>query len=267
MCCSSCGVHSIYPLPAATDLPRFYPNQYANYGKSASRLTELLVSMYERSYRREIARLTPAGGHVLDVGCSCGHYLDIISKGTSLQVSGTELSDEAAAPARAKGYTVHVGEFENIKLPQNHYDVIRMSHLIEHVINPETTLRAAYNALKPGGHLLLETPNTGALDCRIFGRYWGALHYPRHLHLFNVGQLARLITATGFSPPLATGTMMSTGWAMGIQNYLVSRHNIVLKNGRAAFYPLLLLLFVPVLFLQNLTGNATMVKYVAAKPA
>ena len=77
--------------------------------------------------------------------------------------------------------------------------------MIEHVLDPLESLRASFHLLKPGGVLFGETPNTACLDFTLFGRCWGALHFPRHITFFNQGLLAVLTASRfrGHSPKVA----------------------------------------------------------------
>jgi hypothetical protein len=53
-------------------------------------------------------------------------------------------------------------------------------------------------SLAPGGHIAIETPDTGSLDARWFaGRDWGGYHFPRHMVLFNQRNLRMLVERYG----------------------------------------------------------------------
>ena len=78
------------------------------------------------------------------------------------------------------------------------FDLIRMGHVIEHVRDPLATLRRAWELLKPGGTLFGETPNIDCWDFELFGRYWGALHFPRHIALFSPETISEACERAGF---------------------------------------------------------------------
>ena len=71
--------------------------------------------------------------------------------------------------------------------------------LVEHVRDPARTLQRILRSLKPGGRIVGETPNLAAPDAKIFGRYWGGGHAPRHLHLFTPCSLERTLRERGFT--------------------------------------------------------------------
>jgi 2-polyprenyl-3-methyl-5-hydroxy-6-metoxy-1,4-benzoquinol methylase len=78
------------------------------------------------------------------------------------------------------------------------FDVITLSHVIEHVHDVGGTLRACHRLLKPGGRLWLETPNVAALGHKVFGVNWRGLEAPRHLVLFSAPALKQLLQDAGF---------------------------------------------------------------------
>jgi len=257
--CDDCGLARIDPLPDLQDLLRFYPPDYANYSAPASALSRMLMNLYDADLRREAARFAPRGSRVLDVGCGGGHYLDKL-QGMGLELHGAEFSDEAARPARSKGHIVHVGELERMELPDAHFRLIRINHVIEHVLNPLETLTAAARMLAPEGTIVLETPNLDCPDFRLLGKYWGALHFPRHLHLFTPQTMRALAAKSGLAVRKVEFTVMPTGWSLGLQNYLADKLAIKIRNGRCAMYPFFMLSFLPLAMMQKLVRAGTMMK-------
>ncbi len=77
-------------------------------------------------------------------------------------------------------------------------DLFVLNQVIEHVPHPDRLLTMLANALSPGGHIVIETPNTGGLDARLFARrYWGGYHIPRPMVLFNERNLRTLVERSG----------------------------------------------------------------------
>jgi SAM-dependent methyltransferase len=79
------------------------------------------------------------------------------------------------------------------------FDVITMSHVIEHVHEPIQVLEACYRLLKPGGQLWIETPNISSLGRSRFQHNWRGLETPRHLVLFNRRSLHQALQRAGFT--------------------------------------------------------------------
>jgi SAM-dependent methyltransferase len=78
------------------------------------------------------------------------------------------------------------------------FDVLTISHVIEHVPNPLQLLESAYRLLKNGGVLWLETPNIDAFGHERFGPHWRGLEVPRHLVVFSRRGLLNLMRTVGF---------------------------------------------------------------------
>lgn len=73
------------------------------------------------------------------------------------------------------------------------------SHVIEHVFDPVEMIDLMWAALRPGGVLLLATPNASSDVHLHFGRHWRGLEAPRHLVLFTESTLTKLLVSAGFS--------------------------------------------------------------------
>ncbi len=124
------------------------------------------------------------GGRLLDVGCGNGRFLDQMRQ-LGWKVTGVEPDGAAASVARENlGSQVFECSLEEAELPSGRFDAITMNHVIEHVPDPIGTLRECHRVLKPGGKLVVATPNIKSMGCQAFGAYWRGLEVPRHLHLF-----------------------------------------------------------------------------------
>ncbi|MEN3036859.1 MAG: class I SAM-dependent methyltransferase [Candidatus Methanosuratincola petrocarbonis] len=87
--------------------------------------------------------------------------------------------------AKKLGLEVIGGNLEAAEFPSRHFDAITMNHVIEHVPDPIGTLKECCRVLKPGGKLVVVTPNIGSMGYQVFGEHWRGLEVPRHLHLFS----------------------------------------------------------------------------------
>ena len=93
----------------------------------------------------------------------------------------------AVQVARQRGLEVDCGAVEDQRYPAAAFDAVTLNHVIEHVPDPLATVAECRRLLKPGGRLLMFTPNAGSLAHWMFGRDWRGLEPPRHLHLFAPG--------------------------------------------------------------------------------
>ena len=222
-----CGGVYLDPRPAPEALARIYPPDYYAYD-FAARLGPLVRRFKGFAERAKLDMYRPffgAGSRVLDVGCADGELLaGLGGTTTGLRLEGVELSASAAAQAERRGITVHRGRVEEVSLPAAAYDLVIMNQLIEHVRDPLAVLRALGRALRPGGHLVVETPNLDSLDARLFRRrYWGGYHLPRHFHLFDRRTLPALARRAALVPISLRPLVCPQFWILSLHNWLVDR--------------------------------------------
>jgi 2-polyprenyl-3-methyl-5-hydroxy-6-metoxy-1,4-benzoquinol methylase len=137
------------------------------------------------------------GKRLLDVGCGGGDFL-ALQRHLGWDVAGLDPDGEACKAARAKhGLTVHHGDLETLDLGRAEYDVVTSFHAIEHMERPFEFLERALRLVKPGGRLLVVTPNGTGVGHRVFGASFADLLPPRHLYLFSGKVLAQRAEAAG----------------------------------------------------------------------
>jgi 2-polyprenyl-3-methyl-5-hydroxy-6-metoxy-1,4-benzoquinol methylase len=91
--------------------------------------------------------------------------------------------------------------------PENSFDVIVSVEVLEHLENPRAVFREFYRLLKPGGTLVLTTPNQESLRSYLsflFGGHFAAFlgaSYPAHITALLRKDLARICSETGFAIP------------------------------------------------------------------
>jgi 2-polyprenyl-3-methyl-5-hydroxy-6-metoxy-1,4-benzoquinol methylase len=141
-------------------------------------------------------RANPSG-RLLDIGCGDGELLERL-RDLGWQVEGVDSDERAVRAARVRGLEVHVGTLESQGYSGASFDAVTMSHVIEHLHNPVGLVRECRRVLKPGGYLVIVTPNMNSLGYRLFGKAWRGLEPPRHLQLFTPRLLRRLAAQAGF---------------------------------------------------------------------
>ena len=89
------------------------------------------------------------------------------------EVYGVEPREAAAKEARAvSGAEVRVGTIGQAQWPSEHFDVVTLWDVLEHVPDPMATLRETHRVLRPGGIVLARVPNGGSWEARLFGLTW-----------------------------------------------------------------------------------------------
>lgn len=147
---------------------------------------------------RHLPSLPEHGGRLLDIGFGNGGFLKLATE-IGWRAEGIDFDPVAVELASSRGLEVRCVSAEELADEPGRYDVITVSHVIEHVYDPPALLRAIYGLLTPGGLLWLETPNLDSLGHARFGRDWRGLEPPRHLALFCRDSLKAALTRAGFS--------------------------------------------------------------------
>lgn len=137
-------------------------------------------------------------GKVLDVGCGAGGNLKTL-RDQGWDVSGIEISELAAAHARnLVGGNIHTGTLATAPFECNMFDMIFMSHSLEHLPSPTDALRRVNALLKDDGLLVVSVPNVNSLEVKLFGWWWFGWDPPRHFYHFDKTTLTALLIQTGF---------------------------------------------------------------------
>ncbi len=154
---------------------------------------------------------------ILDVGCGDGSALAVAARrNPAHRFIGLDWSADALRQAQGLGLVVMRGSVDPPGLPvaDGAADVVIMSELIEHLVDPDSAVAEVRRVLRPGGSLLLSTPNLAAWYNRgllalgfqpVFSEVSMRRVYGRpgrvvagHLRLFTRRALAGFLTASGF---------------------------------------------------------------------
>jgi 2-polyprenyl-3-methyl-5-hydroxy-6-metoxy-1,4-benzoquinol methylase len=208
--CAICGLAFLNPRPRPEFIPEFYKEDYFT-GASAERgegglNLNLDIASSEISEKKPTPRIIEIinkkfggfkGKRVLEIGCATGDLLMQIKK-EGADVKGLEISDFAANIARKRGLDVKTGTLEDyIKELHDYHDIVMAFEVIEHVLSPIMFLKNCAELIRPGGLLLLSTPN---YKCsRRFGNEWLGFNTSfEHIYFFSLDVLTRMASKSGF---------------------------------------------------------------------
>ena len=120
-------------------------------------------SEYYMLEREELILFVPYGAHrVLELGCAEGNTgARLKVDGRAAVVVGLELNPEVALRAQAKLDYVLCGNIEHADVPAPYglYDYILAGDVLEHLIDPWSTLKKLKGSLKPTGKIIFSVPN------------------------------------------------------------------------------------------------------------
>jgi SAM-dependent methyltransferase len=195
--CANCRLTSNLPVPDAAVIEAHYKRKFE---KGNYQLLSEFATQYRTIYQGYAARLRKlvdfsSRPKILDVGCFTGDFLSIVND-AGADAYGLELQEEAAliANRRFPG-RVFQARVEGTEFPQGPYDAITLLAVIEHVTDPRALVEPCIRLLKPGGVLMVQTPDTGSILCRTLGRYWPPYAPVEHLNLFSVRSLQILLSS------------------------------------------------------------------------
>jgi SAM-dependent methyltransferase len=164
---------------------------------AAAWLPTLRDASRDSPIREDIHEWIPPGT-MLDVGCGSGSVLDTMTD-MGWNVVGIEPDAAAANRARARGHRVFCQSVTE-PLPEDlTFDLILVSHTLEHLHSPKRALALLHRVLRPGtGRIVIEVPNADSLFTRLFQGLATAFDTPRHLYLYTPATLERFLVETGF---------------------------------------------------------------------
>jgi SAM-dependent methyltransferase len=197
--CDSCGFIFAPETPSedaalydenfgATNINPTYRKTATGYViRNREKLTRLL-NHFEQ-YRRT--------GRILDVGCSAAFFMHLAQE-QGWKACGVEIAPWAAEFSRKElGVDVFNGMLADAKFPDNTFDVVFSSHVLEHVSDPFTLISEMRRVLRPGGlHMSMLPSQFASPSWRIWRRFIGDPP-PRHTSFFDAQNFSRLVRRCG----------------------------------------------------------------------
>lgn len=173
--------------------------------------------------------LVPAEGRLLEIGCACG-FLLLAAQRRGFDAEGVEMSEWASGVARDQhGLRVHTGRLEDQGFEDDSFDVVVLADVIEHLTDPRATLREIHRITRPGGRVVVLTPDVGSPMARLAGpRWWGLLD--DHYFYFSRSTIRRFFESEGFT----IETLKAQGrqfpfshWVFKLKPYSAALHALV----------------------------------------
>jgi dolichyl-phosphate beta-glucosyltransferase len=199
--CSRCRCRFLAHFPAAEELERLYQDDYFSsadprrrgYGRSGD----------ERSGRRTcearlkiLRRFVPPRSRVLEVGAGTGSF-GLVAR-ESYDYVGIDLSRAAVTEGRSQDLDLIISDLDGFLNTGPTFDAVCLFHVFEHLPDPHQALASIHDLLKPGGSLLLITPDTESLLAAVSGDRWVSYKFPEHLILYSRSALIELLEQSGF---------------------------------------------------------------------
>lgn len=198
--CKVCSNGITYPAVEKEELSKIYSETYL--------YPIHLLALGEKKFRaRSMAAYIKANApahtykSVLEIGCMFGYLLEELK--SEYKVKGIDIGRDAVSYCRNKGLDVDDISIENFISNSNEkFDIIVISHVLEHLLKPQEVLSDLHLHLNPGGKIFILVPNYRSLSPKIFGRYWGWWQVPVHINHFNEISLTALSESMQFEKEL-----------------------------------------------------------------
>ncbi len=199
--CESCGFVFTNPRPALADLGNYYKSDtYISHSDTSAGLVNKLYKFVRRfTLKQKYSLTTPflSPNTLLDIGCGTGAFLHYCkTHGTS--VVGIEPDDQTRQYAIDTYHIDARPESELKHLPEHHFSVITMWHVLEHVPALHERVEEMKRLLTNDGRIFIAVPNHLSYDAHWYGKDWAAYDVPRHLHHFDIHSITKLFGEHAF---------------------------------------------------------------------
>ncbi|MCK4553263.1 class I SAM-dependent methyltransferase [Candidatus Pacearchaeota archaeon] len=262
--CKKCGVICINPQPSYKELEKYYsPDKYYSLKgvDKSSRKTKLKLFLYDlyfnkknRNYLLKLVFLPikfmirgtiiKKGKRLLDIGSGSGQFLYEM-KQFGLDVYGVETGEFNEKSVKKEKLNIQKTTLEKVKYKEDFFDAITMNHVLEHVNNPNETLKEIHKILKKKGLFIVAVPNYNSLAYKIFKSDWLALDVPRHLFNYSDKILKKLLEQEKFKIVKVRYNSRPSQFAVSLEYFLEKRFGKFIK----AF---LTMVFLPLTWIVNL---------------
>lgn len=146
----------------------------------------------------------------LDVGCGHGEWADLLlNLYPGSTIHGVDYAEPHLAAMREKGHPVTRLDFDDSSAVEafaskheQAFDLVTLFEVIEHIFDVDALLAMIHQVLKPGGLLIISTPNVGYISYRLFTMCRGNLppSEGHHVRFFDQRRLEQVCWINGFTP-------------------------------------------------------------------
>jgi 2-polyprenyl-3-methyl-5-hydroxy-6-metoxy-1,4-benzoquinol methylase len=192
---------TLHPRPSADEVLDAYDTYLPVNAHEIACWQNMIAPVVDVSAELVLENAKTDGVRLLDIGCGYGFFLKKMAQ-FGWQAEGIEVSRPGREYARRElGLRIHAEPLEAMAFAPEHFDVVTLFYVIEHVHDPASVLEAVYRILKPNGMLLLRWPHSTPVVKMLgpLARKFDIYHTPFHLYDFNPAAMTKLVKRAGFS--------------------------------------------------------------------
>jgi len=195
--CKKCNFVFVYPIPSIKTQKEYYDQSHKSGLYKIHSDDDVPIRMKLNNKRfEELIHYNPKG-NILDVGCASGFFLDVSAK-NGMATFGIELSSDAANKARKNHKNIFNGPLEDANYPNAFFDIVTIYDIIEHVLDPNSTIKEVSRIIKPDGIIVITTPDISSWHARLLGKRWGMITPLEHLFYFSPNTIRLLLEKHDF---------------------------------------------------------------------
>jgi SAM-dependent methyltransferase len=219
--CRACDLVYLNPRPVSDELARLYPAGY--FGPPDRGPARPWQSRAAVRHVSRLAKVLPVDARVVTAGYGASLYLEALRRAGRPTWTLEAVTPHAslALAARRAGVPVYDGKARALRGRGASYDAILLFHALEHCQDPLEEVASFAQVLRPGGRIVIVTPNTdSAVSRRFRGRHWDGYDFPRHATLFGVRSLHQLATRAGLDVERVATLADARMWTRSAANLL-----------------------------------------------
>jgi SAM-dependent methyltransferase len=200
--CLSCGHRHVPASFTAEELGRLYTNYYPRKNFDIESFQAWPETGGFRAWlngdKGSAFRWVPRNVKVLDIGCGLGHTL-AYHQSRGCEAVGIEADDNVLAIAARYNLKITSGVFDGSQFASSYFDYVTLDQVAEHVMDPHALMHGVYRVLKPGGRVVITTPNPDSFGARFHGRKWLNWHVPYHMQFYTSRSMKLVAEKAGLS--------------------------------------------------------------------
>lgn len=245
--CSMCNHRFVYPEPDSTELDRFYKHVYSpnrqryfgeNYFIAMEKRAIAQIRFIKWQMQQSASSYDVHGMKVIDYGCGVGALVAFLQC-EGIDAVGYDSDPEAIKVGQERWkVNIEISAQNGMNTFHEQYDLLLLSHVVEHLPNIHDTLTNYFKVLRPGGYMFIEVPN-----CYV-EMFNAEMDPEAHLHFFSEQSLRCLLEKLGVHiiacescgpPKIPKSIAMKPSLISNINRYSGALKNVLLKKRMEPF--------------------------------